>query len=182
MMAALQAFHLEGQLAVLGIFQHHAADAGDLLQALLHVAGVGAAVGGLHFQRDGFGAAQPVGEVGHRIDGHQLALADDDDALAGVLHFAEDVGAENDGVVAGEVLQQLADFDDLLGVEAGSGLIEDQHIGVVDDGLRQADALAVAFGKLADELRCGRRPGRSGRRPRPPSWRYRRTRCLSAGR
>ena len=49
-------------------------------------------------------------------------------------------------------MQQLADFDDLLGVEAGGGLVEDQDIGVVDDGLRQADALAVAFGKLADQL------------------------------
>ena len=79
----------------------HAADAGDLFQALLDFAGVGMSVGGFDFERDGFGAAQPVGEIGDRVDGHQLALVDDDDALAGVLDFGEDVGAEDDGVIAG---------------------------------------------------------------------------------
>jgi hypothetical protein len=95
-----------------------------------------------------------------------LPWSDDDDALAGMLHFAEDVGAEDDGVLAGERFQQLADFDDLLGVEAAGGLVEDQHVGVVDDGLRQADALAEALGELADQLVRGRRRGRSGRSPR----------------
>ena len=40
----------------------------------------------------------------------------------------------------------------LLGVEARGGFIKDENIGVVDDGLGQADALAIAFGELADEL------------------------------
>ena len=39
-----------------------------------------------------------------------------------------------------------------LGSRPRGGLIEDEHIGVVDDGLRQADALAVALGELADQL------------------------------
>src|SRR5262249_42196555 len=77
---------------------------------------------------------------------------DDDDTLAGVLDFAQDMRAENDRVFAREMLQQLADFDDLLGIETAGGFIEDQDIGVVDDGLREADALAVAFGELRDEL------------------------------
>ena len=55
-------------------------------------------------------------------------------------------------MIAGEGLEELADFDDLLGVEAGGGLIEDEDIGVVDDGLGDSDALAVAFGELADQL------------------------------
>jgi len=63
------------------------------------------AAGGFHFERHGFGAAQAIGEVRHRIDGHQLAAVDDDDVLAGMLHFREDVGAENDGVLAGERFQ-----------------------------------------------------------------------------
>jgi hypothetical protein len=62
------------------------------------------------------------------------------------------VGAEDDGVVAGEVLEQVADLDDLGGVEAAGRLIEDQDIGIVDDGLSDADALAVALGELADQL------------------------------
>ena len=55
-------------------------------------------------------------------------------------------------MIAGEGLQQFADFDDLLGVETAGGLVEDQDVGVVDDGLGDADALAVAFGQLADQL------------------------------
>ena len=51
-----------------------------------------------------------------------------------------------------EALDQLAGLDDLLGVEAGGRLVEDQHVGVVQDGLGEADALAVALGELADEL------------------------------
>ena len=47
---------------------------------------------------------------------------------------------------------RLARFVDLLGVEAGGRLVENQHVGVVDDRLRQADALPVAFGQLADQL------------------------------
>src|ERR1019366_8459102 len=100
----------------------------------------------------GFGAAQAVGQIGDRILSDQFALADDDDAFAGLLHLAQNVRAEDDGVLAREGLQQLADFDDLLGVETAGGLIQDQHIRVVDDGLRDADTLAEAFGQLADQL------------------------------
>ena len=61
------------------------------------------------------------------------------------------MGAQNDGVLAGQRLQQLADLDDLLGVEAGGRLVQNQDVGVVDDGLGQAHALPVALGELADE-------------------------------
>ena len=104
--AALQALHLEGQAAVLGFPRQHAADAGHLLQALLDLGRIERSVGGCHFQRHGFGAAQAVGQVRHRIGGHQLALIDDDNALAGLFDFGQDVGAENDGVIAGQVLDQ----------------------------------------------------------------------------
>ncbi len=50
------------------------------------------------------------------------------------------------------VLDELARLDDLLGIEARGGLVEDQHIGVVDDRLGQADALPVALGELAQQL------------------------------
>ena len=50
------------------------------------------------------------------------------------------------------MLDQFAGLDDLFGVEAGGGLVEHQHVGVVNDGLRQAHALAVALGELADQL------------------------------
>ena len=51
-------------------------------------------------------------------------------------------------VVAGELFDQLPRFDDLLGVEAGGGFVEDQDVGVVNQGLGEADALPVAFRQL----------------------------------
>ena len=36
-----------------------------------------------------------------------------------------------------------------FGIEAGRRLVEDQHVGVVDERLRQADALPVALRELA---------------------------------
>ena len=150
--AALQALDFEDAGGRPWLLHHDAADAGDLFEAALHFAGLGAAVGGFDFERDGFGAAQAVGQVGDRILGDELALADDDDALAGVFDLGQDVGAEDDGVIAGEGREQLADLDDLLGIETAGRLVEDQDVGVVDDGLGDADALAVAFGQLADQL------------------------------
>jgi len=75
-----------------GILHHDAyRTPADLLQAHLHVAWSSAAGGGLP-QRHRFGAGAAVGEVRHRIDGDQLALADDDDALAGSAPFRQNVG------------------------------------------------------------------------------------------
>ena len=53
--------------------------------------------------------------------------------------------AEDDRVIAGEALDQVARFVDLFRVEARGRLVENQYIGIVDDRLRQADALAIAF-------------------------------------
>ena len=54
--------------------------------------------------------------------------------------------------LAAEALDELARLDDLLRVEAGRRLVEDQHVRVVEDRLREADALAVALRELADQL------------------------------
>jgi len=45
------------------------------------------------------------------------------------------VGAENDGVIARQAVNQIAGFDDLFGIEAGGGLVENQNFGIVNDGL-----------------------------------------------
>ena len=88
----------------------------------------------------------------HRIGGHHLAFVDDDHLLAGLLDFRQDVGAQNDGVIAGKALDQIARLVDLLGVETRGRLVENQYVGIVNDGLRQADALAITLGKLAEQL------------------------------
>ncbi len=102
------------------------------------------------FDQQRFRTARTILQIADGIGGDELAFVDDDDLLAGLLDLRQDVSAQDDGVVAGETLDQLARFIDLLGIEAGSRLVENQHVGIVNDGLRQADALAVALGELAE--------------------------------
>ena len=52
-------------------------------------------------------------------------------------------------MVAGELGDQPPRFDDLPGVEAGRRLVENQDLGVVQQGLGQADPLPVPLGQRA---------------------------------
>ena len=72
--------------------------------------------------------------------------------LAGLFDLGKNMGAENDGMVAGQAFDQVAGFVDLFGVEAGGGLVKNQYVGIVNDGLRQADPLPIPFGELAQKL------------------------------
>ena len=149
---AFVALDFEDGAAAALFFELDAADACDFFKTLLdgwsgEIAGAGG-----NFDQDGFCAARAGLQVVDGIRSDELALVDDDDLLAGLLDFGQDVGAEDDGVVAGERLDEVARLVDLLGIEAGGGLVEDQHVGVVDDGLGEADALAVALGELAEQL------------------------------
>ena len=60
--------------------------------------------------------------------------------------------AENDRVVLAERADEVADFDDLIGVEADGRLVENQNVRVAEQGLRDAYPLAIALGELVDEL------------------------------
>ncbi|MNN90448.1 hypothetical protein D3C81_2083980 [compost metagenome] len=51
-----------------------------------------------------------------------------------------------------ELLDQLADFDNLLGVQTGGRLIENQQIRLMQNGLGQTQPLPVAFGQPLDDL------------------------------
>ncbi len=84
-------------------------------------------------------------QVRHGIDRDNLTVIDDDDVAAGLFDFRKDVRAEDDGVVAREAGDQLPGLLLLLGIEAGGGLVQNQHGRVVNDRLREADALPVAF-------------------------------------
>jgi hypothetical protein len=123
-----------------------------LFEAPLNFTGLGAAIGGRNFERHGFRTMQAAGEVMDGIPRNQFSLTDDDDLFAGLFDLGQNVGAENDGVVTRELLEQVAYFDDLLGVESAGRLVEDEDVGIVDDRLGEADALPVSFGKLADQL------------------------------
>ena len=68
------------------------------------------------------------------------------------LHFLEDVGRDQDRLRLAEFPDQRADPRDLVRVQTAGGFVEDQDLGVVQQRLRHGDALAVAFGQLADRL------------------------------
>ncbi len=91
-------------------------------------------------------------QIARRAIGHDPSLVDDEDAVARGLHLGQDVGAEDDRLGPAHFLDQLPDLHDLVGVQSGRGLIEDEHLGIVDHRLGQADALAVALAKLSDAL------------------------------
>ena len=93
---------------------------------------------------------------------HDAALLDDDHAVAHGLDLLHDVGGEDDGAGFAELRDQIPDFLELERVEAGGGLVEDEQLRVVQDGLGEADALLVALGEAAIGLcASGVRPTRS---------------------
>ena len=54
-------------------------------------------------------------------------------------------------MVLAEALDERADLDHLLGVEADGRLVEDEHRRVADECLRKADTLLIALGQVLDE-------------------------------
>ena len=78
-------------------------------------------------------------------------LVDHKDSLAHGLHLGQDVGAEHHRVVAAQILDQVADLDDLLRVKADGRLVENQHRRIAQQGLRDADALLVALGQVRNQ-------------------------------
>ena len=89
---------------------------------------------------------QALAEPRRRVDRHDLAAVDDEDAVGDLAHLGQDVRREDDGVLAPEFGDQLADLEALLRVEAGRRLVQNEHGRLVDDGLRQADALPEPLG------------------------------------
>jgi hypothetical protein len=130
----------------------YAADSGDGLELLLHQHRFRLPIAGGDLEQKRFGAARPGLQVAHRVGCYQLALINDDDLLAGLFDLRKDMGAEDDCVIPGQALDQVTGFIDLLGIEARGWLVKDQHIRVVNDGLRQPYSLAIAFGEFAQKL------------------------------
>jgi hypothetical protein len=61
------------------------------------------------------------------------------------------MAAEDDGLAAvGQGQDQVFHLAAADGVEAGRRFIEDDEVGIIDQGLGQADAALHAFGELAD--------------------------------
>lgn len=76
-----------------------------------------------------------------------LAGNKDRDAVAHHFEFAEEVAVDEDGfALIAEVGQDVADVAAADGVDAIGGFVEEDEVGVVDEGLGEADALHHAFG------------------------------------
>ena len=78
-------------------------------------------------------------------------MVDDEQVVAHLLHLGEDVGAENNGVLLSQLADEGTHLQNLLGVQAHGGLIQNQHLGEAQQRLGQAHTLAIALGQVADE-------------------------------
>ena len=99
----------------------------------------------LHFDGYSFPALQLQPKILRRVHGYDLAAVDDDDSMTGLLDLRQNVGREHHRVLAGQIFDQLANFMDLLRIEADRRLVENQHRRIIQQRLRYTDALFVAF-------------------------------------
>ena len=95
-------------------------DPGELAEEFL---AIGSVVG---FDAHPSGGSMIFEEIFWGIAGADGAFVDDDDAGAHDFDFGEDMGGDEDGSLATEVFDELADLADLVGVEADGGFIEDE--------------------------------------------------------
>jgi hypothetical protein len=85
--------------------------------------------------------------------GEQLAAPDHDQMVGGQRHLAHQVrGHEDRTALGGERLHQVAHPEDALGVEAVDRLVEEQHLGVAEQGGGDAEPLAHAEGEALGAL------------------------------
>src|SRR5262249_2909155 len=141
------AFDVRGEQAVLVRSDLDVPDAFDRGDRVAQVFG-----GAFDLKANALAAFELLGQVLGRVNRDDAAFVDDDHAVAGHLDFGQDVRRKNDRVLPGQVFDQTADLLDLVGIESDGRLVEDDHIGVVDDGLRDADALFEAARQALDQF------------------------------
>jgi hypothetical protein len=83
---------------------------------------------------------------------HELAIVDDEQAVAGLADLGQEVAGNEHGVLAAQAAQEVAHLHDLRRIQAGRRLVENEQRGFVHDGLGQAHALAIPVRQLADDL------------------------------
>src|SRR2546426_81672 len=133
--ASMLALDLVADHAVFPIRFDDAGDAGDPGERGLRIRAVRVH---LHVQR--FRAAQPRRQVVGRVNRDDTSLVDDDDALTGLRDLGQNVRAQDDRVIAGEVLDELPRFDNLL------------RVGVERWRLRQIAGPALRLERLVEDV------------------------------
>src|SRR5713226_1032142 len=91
-----------------------------------------------------------------RVDlgvGDDPSLGDHDDSVAARFDLAQDVGRQDDRVLARstEVQDHFSNLLDLDRIEADRRLVEDQDVRILEEGLRDPDPLAIPLRHVADE-------------------------------
>src|SRR5439155_19297517 len=94
-----------------------------------------------------------IGRVRHRSDRQQLAAQEDGDAAGDLLDLAEDVRADQDGMLTGEIPEESTRLDDLARIESVCGLVQNDNVGIVNQRLRDGYSLAIPAGTRADRWR-----------------------------
>src|SRR5690348_900649 len=146
--AALRAFDGGDHVAVVvRAFDLHAFHAGDLHEHIFQ-RGFRRA----RFDADAEAAFELRREILRGVHGGDFTFVDDDDAIARHAHFGQDVRGQDNRVIAREAFDQVAHFDDLLGIEADGRLVENDDVRIVHERLGDADALLVAARKALDEF------------------------------
>ncbi len=104
-------------------------------------------LGGPH-QHGGLGVGGD--EVGHRGVGDEGAPPDDHQVGRRQRHLTHQMAGDEDGPTFGsQRLEQIADPEDPLGIQAVDGLVEEQDPGVAQEGRGNAQPLAHPEGELS---------------------------------
>ena len=85
----------------------------------------------------------------HRLD---PAFVDDDHPRAKHLHLGENMGGEQDRVVAAEVADEVADEADLVRIKSDGGFIKDEEVRFVNHRVGQSHALPEALRESPDDF------------------------------
>ena len=83
--------------------------------------------------------------------GDDAAAIEDDDAGADRFDLGQDVRRQDDGALLAERGDERQHVAALVGIEAVGGLVEDEHVGAMQERIGEPDALAIALRQLADD-------------------------------
>jgi len=89
-----------------------------------------------------------------RVTVDQAALMHDLHPVADRFDLGKDMGGEYDRAALAQIADQGTDLADLDRIETDRGLVQDHDIRIMNDRLRDADALLVALGERAQQARA----------------------------
>src|SRR5512139_3418160 len=81
------------------------------------------------------------GQLALAADAQDLAATEHQQPITGLADLGEDVARDQDRVVLLEVVDEVAHLDDLHRIETARGLVEDEELRLMNDRLRDTDAL-----------------------------------------